>query len=170
MQPTQAGESNNLSPFPLSEYYNRIMQGNPSEPDNLSCPATLLFPPTSTVPLDETHRECRMVANWADSGVLHPRRLSEMYLRGVGGSWLISNTPRFGWLYRPPSKNTVLGRSRAPGPCSRRISEKSGEIPPADGPTGGRDLPFFFSDFGDRVGWVPGIFLKNWSKQVVPPF
>ena len=47
--------------------------------------------------------------------------------------------------------------------------KKVGKSPPADGPAGGGFGHFFFSDFGDRVGWVPRIFLKNWSKQGVPP-
>ena len=53
-------------------------------------------------------------------------------------------------LYSPPPlKYTILGRSRAPVPCSRRISEKSGQSPPGGWSSGG--LPTF-SDFGDRVG------------------
>ena len=80
----------------------------------------------------------------------------------------------------PPLKNTILERSRAPGPCVRRISEKSGEIP-ADGPAGGiwpiffrfrrqggvgaRDLPEKLAKTGPRVLYVvpppPILYLYN---------
>ena len=56
-----------------------------------------------------------------------------------------------GVIRGPPLKNTILARSRAPGPCVRRISEKGGETPhPADGPAGG--FGHFFYRFRRQGG------------------
>ena len=32
------------------------------------------------------------------------------------------------------------------------------------------EIPHFFLKIGDSMVWLPGILLKNWSKQGVPPF
>ena len=69
----------------------------------------------------------------------------------------------------PPLKNTILGRYRPQNPCSRRIPEKSAGPPPRRMTQRG-GFPHFFSDFGDNRVWLAGTFLKNWSKQGLPPF
>ena len=73
-----------------------------------------------------------------------------------------------GYTAPPPSKNTILGRSRAPGPCVRRISEKKWGNPPRRMVQ--RGGCHSFSDFGDNRVWLPGTLLKNWSKQGVHLF
>ena len=64
------------------------------------------------------------------------------------------------WGYRPPSKKHDPGK--IPGTrtmCSPNFGKKWGNPPRRMVQRGG--FVHFFSDFGDRVGWVPGIFLKN---------
>ena len=56
--------------------------------------------------------------------------------------------------YRPPLKNTVLGRLHQSTPSIRRISEKSAEPPRRMAQRGG-DFRIFFSKFGDSMVWVP---------------
>ena len=75
----------------------------------------------------------------------------------------------WGVIQPPPLKTRSWEDPGPPDQVFAEFREKVGNPPPpADGPAGG--FGHFFSDFGDRVGWVPGIFLKNWSKQGVPPF
>ena len=69
----------------------------------------------------------------------------------------------------PPLKTRSWEDPGHPDHVFAEFRKKVGKSTPADGPAGG-GFGHFFSDFGDRVGWVPGIFLKNWPKQGVPRF
>ena len=67
--------------------------------------------------------------------------------------------------YRPPSKNTVLGRYHLPRPCCRRFSKKK-EVrfpPPKNG-------PHLFSKISDNMVWRGDTLLKKMVKKGVAPF
>ena len=73
-----------------------------------------------------------------------------------------------GGLYSPPppSKNTILGRSRVPRPCTSRIPEKSAVFSPSGWPSGGKTR-IFFSKIGESMVWLHGTLLKNGRKKGV---
>ena len=87
--------------------------------------------------------------------------------RGVPPTWYFGGC--YGGLYRPPSKNTVLGRYHLFRPCCRPFSEKSA-APPKNGPEGGGGFPHFFSKIGDNMVWVGNTLLKKWPKRGGTPF
>ena len=66
----------------------------------------------------------------------------------------------------PPSKNTILPGTQTmytPNP-----GKKVRFFPWRMVQWGGN--PHFVSKIGDSMVWLPGILLKKWSKQGVPPF
>ena len=79
---------------------------------------------------------------------------------------MICTVPTAGGYIAPPLKTRSWEDPGHPDHVVAEFRKKVGN-PPADGPARGGAL---FSDLGDRVGWVPVIFLKNWSKKGVPPF
>ena len=78
--------------------------------------------------------------------------------------------PLQGVIGEPPSKKHDPGK--IPG-TQTTLSPNPGKkirFPPPGGWSSGGKIPTFFSKICDSMAWLPGILLKNWSKQGVPPF
>jgi len=76
-----------------------------------------------------------------------------------------------GYIGGPPSKKYDPGK--IPGTqttLSPNPGKKCGFSPRRMVQRGKIPIFFFFSKIGDSMVWLPGISLKNWSKQGVPLF